>query len=290
MKRQSGIQTKSASAQIKKALRELGTYPRNSLGQHFLIDEEVLRDMLQAAELASQDTVIEIGPGLGILTKELAHRVRQVITVETDSKLASVLHKDFDSVPNIAIVEADILQTDITALLPSPTTAYKVVADIPYYITSPILRHFLEAPVKPSCMVLMVQREVGEAIAAQPGKMSLLAVSVQFYGNPVIVSHVPSQSFYPAPKVDSVIIRIDIYDHPKVDVADINQFFDVVRAGFSAPRKQLRNSLAQGLNLPPQQIEGLLDMARVNPKRRAETLDLPEWASVYEIAVGLRTE
>jgi 16S rRNA (adenine1518-N6/adenine1519-N6)-dimethyltransferase len=158
-----------------------------------------------------------------------------------------------------------------------------VVANLPYYITSPILRYFLEALPKPSLMIMMVQKEVGEAIVAVPGKMSLLAVSLQVYSKPRIICHVPSRCFYPQPKVDSVILRFDLLPEPAVRVADMNGFFDVVRAGFSSPRKQLHNSLAHSLGMKPAEISLLLEKTRIDSKRRAETLSLEEWAKLYEV-------
>jgi len=268
-------------------ISRFGLRAKKSLGQHFLIDRRVLHRIVSAAEVTSEDTVVEVGPGLGILTRELAKRVRKVIAVEADSGLASAVREMLSQMANVSIVESDILQTDPTLLLatagPEGTShGYKVVANIPYYITSPILRHFLEASVKPSVMVVMVQKEVGEAIAAEPGKMSILAVSVQFYGRPVIVGRVPSRSFYPPPKVDSVILRIRLHKEPPIKVSQTDMFFTVVRAGFSAPRKQLRNSLAQGLGVSPQEAAGILGRAMIDPKRRAETLGLDEWARLSE--------
>ena len=272
------------ATEVKRLLDRFGLRAKKSLGQHFLIDKRVLHRIVSAAELTSEDTVIEVGPGLGILTKELARRVKRVIAVEADSNLASALR---EVVANINIISADILKTDPALLLASAgvedaSPSYKVVANIPYYITSPILRHFLEASLKPSLIVVMVQKEVGEAIVAQSGRMSLLAISVQFYGKPVIVDRVPARSFYPPPKVDSVILRIKLYEQPPVSVPQTSKFFDVVRAGFSAPRKQLRNALAQGWGIPPQEAAHLLERAKINPQRRAETLHLEEWARICE--------
>lgn len=270
--------------EVKRLLDRFGLRAKKSLGQHFLIDRRVLQRIVSAAELTPEDTVIEVGPGLGILTKELARRARRVIAVEADPNLASALR---EVVVNINIISADILKIDPALLLASAgvedaSPSYKVVANIPYYITSPILRHFLEASLKPSLMVVMVQKEVGEAIVAQSGRMSLLAISVQFYGKPVIVDRVPARSFYPPPKVDSVILRIKLYEQPPVSVPQTSKFFDVVRAGFSAPRKQLRNALAQGWGIPPQEAAHLLERAKINPQRRAETLHLEEWARICE--------
>lgn len=276
--------SRGPTTEVRRLLDRLGLRAKKSLGQHFLVDKGVLHRIVSAAELTSEDTVIEVGPGLGVLTKELARRAGRVIAVEADPNLASALR---EVVADIDIISADILETDPALLLASSgvegaSPSYKVVANIPYYITSPILRHFLEASLKPSLIVVMVQKEVGEAIVAQPGRMSLLAVSIQFYGQPVIVDHVPARSFYPPPKVDSVILRIKVHQQPPVSVPQANRFFDVVRAGFSAPRKQLRNALAQGLGIPPKEAANLLERAMIDPQRRAETLHLEEWARICE--------
>jgi 16S rRNA (adenine1518-N6/adenine1519-N6)-dimethyltransferase len=268
---------------VKRLLGQYGLHAKKSLGQHFLINESVLKCVVSAAELTRQDTVIEVGPGLGVLTKEIAGQVRRVIAVEADSKLAFALGKIVGALPNVRVVNSDILETNPAFLLASgeigaSASNYKVVANIPYYITSPILRYFLEASHKPSLMVVMVQKEVGEAIIAQPGKMGILAVSVQLYGNPTIFDYVSAQSFYPPPKVDSAILQIKLYERPQVYVPEIDKFFEVVRAGFSAPRKQLRNSLAQGLSISPQEAVDLIEGAEIDPRRRAETLNLEEWA------------
>ncbi|MBL7209491.1 MAG: ribosomal RNA small subunit methyltransferase A [Dehalococcoidia bacterium] len=263
-------------------LRQSGIRPKKRLGQHFLVDEAILDTILVAAELSPEDIVIEIGPGLGVLTSELARRAGKVVAVELDTKLASLLKRRLASLPNVDVINADILKVSPLQLLERKSD-YKVVANLPYYITSPILRHFVEASPKPSLMVVMVQKEVGEAIVAGPGKMSLLAVSLQVYSKPKIISHVPSQSFYPPPKVDSAIVRFDLLPEPAVNVADINGFFDVVKRGFSSPRKQLHNSLAQGMGVKPAEVASLLERAGIESQRRAETLSLEEWARLYEV-------
>jgi len=276
---------------IKGILSKYGLRAKKSLGQHFLVDRDKLHHIISAAELSQEDTVVEVGPGLGILTKELAQQVRRVIAVEADAKLASALGDIVGTSSNIRVINSDILQTDPAFLLASSgielsDSAYKVVANIPYYITSPILRHFLESSPKPSLMVLMVQKEVGEAIVAQPGGMSILSISIQLYGKPTVVDYVPARSFYPSPKVDSAILQIRLYEKPLVCVSNTDKFFEVVRAGFSAPRKQLRNSLAQGLDILPQESADLIEGAEIDPRRRAETLNLEEWARIYEVVTG----
>jgi len=270
------------SVQVGKLLRQSGIRPKKRLGQHFLIDEAILDTIVVAAELSPEDIVIEIGPGLGILTGELARRAGKVIAVELDTRLASLLKHRLACLPNVHVINADILKLSPLQLLETKGD-YKVVANLPYYITSPILRHFVEASPKPSLMVVMVQKEVGNAIVAGPGKMSLLAVSLQVYSKPKIVSYVSSQSFYPPPKVDSAIVRFDLLPQPAVKIADIDGFFQVVKCGFSSPRKQLHNSLAQGMGVKPAEVALLLERAGIESQRRAETLSLEEWARLYEV-------
>jgi len=277
----------SLLAQTRRLLRRFGLQPRKGLGQHFLIDGEVLQQIISAAELNPGDTIMEIGPGMGILTRELARRAGRVIAVELDSKLAEILKHTMASFTNTTIINEDILQIEPADLLKEQESidspySYKVVANLPYYITSPVLRHFLEASVKPQIMVVMVQKEVAEAIAAEPGQMSLLSISVQFYGEPRIISHVPAECFYPAPEVDSAILRIELYHQPAVAV-DEGSFFELVRAGFSASRKQICNSLAQGLELPKAEVLSLLEETEIAPQRRAETLTLKEWAQLWRV-------
>lgn len=268
----------------KKELRRLDLHAKKGLGQHFLIDEQVLRRLISAAELTPSDTVVEVGPGLGILTKELAKEAGHVIAVEIDTRLAVALQEKFVPWPNVSIINTDILDHDSPSLL-GVVGPYKMVSTLPYYIATAVLRHFLEARIKPVVMVVTLQKEVAQAIVALPGKMSLLSVSVQLYGNPAIVCYVPARSFYPPPKVDSAIVRIDSYE--RSPVADEAKFFSVVRGGFSAPRKQLRNSLAQGLKMAPGEAAALLEEAGISQKRRAETLSLEEWARLYRGLFGL---
>jgi len=281
----------SLLVQTRKSLRRFGLRARKGLGQHFLIDDEVLKLIASAAELTPADVVIEVGPGLGVLTEELARKAGWVVTVELDNRLAAILKQTLASSDNVAIINENILQIDPAALLqeqkvrfpPAITSpfSYKVVANLPYYITSPVLRHFLEARVKPRIMVVMVQKEVAEVIVAEPGHMSVLSISVQLYGEPRIISYVPAQCFYPVPEVDSAILRIDLYPQPAIEVTDKESFFELVRAGFTASRKQIVNSLSQGLRLPKSDVLSLLGKVGIAPQRRAETLTLEEWARLW---------
>ncbi len=273
-------------------LRRLDLKARKKLGQHFLVDAEALAAVASAAELNPDDVVIEVGPGLGVLTGELVKQAGAVIAVELDDRLAEILRKKMSAVGNFTVVNRDILKVKPQELLSEPVAvnalkgkplSYKVVANLPYYITSAVLRYFLEAVPQPSVIVVMVQKEVAEAIAAEQGKMSLLSVSVQFYGKPEIVRIVPPASFYPPPEVDSAVLKIKIYDKPRLDIEDIEAFFNLVRAGFAASRKQLPNSLAQGLKCSKEDAVSLLEEAGIDLKRRAETLSLDEWGRLWKI-------
>jgi 16S rRNA (adenine1518-N6/adenine1519-N6)-dimethyltransferase len=278
----------SLLAQTKNLLRRYGIRAKKGLGQNFLIDEKVLGTILESAQLTPTDTVIEVGPGLGIMTAELAKRAGWVIAIELDNRLAGILRESLPA--NVVVINQDVLGTDPGALMregaprfPEAMKPYKVVANLPYYITSPVLRHFLEASVKPERMVVMVQKEVAEAIAAGPGKRSVLSISVQFYGRPEIVARVPATSFYPAPEVDSAVVKIDVYPQPPIVVDDEGRFFKLVRAGFTAARKQAGNSLAQGLGLDKGEVVRWLEKAGIDPVRRAETFTLEEWAALWRI-------
>ncbi len=285
--------SESLLAQTRGLLRHFDLQARKGLGQHFLIDEGVLKLITSAAGLTSADVIMEIGPGLGVLTKELARQGGWVVTIELDTKLAAILKQTLASFNNVTIINEDVLQIDPLALLQEQKVrfpaeiispfSYKVVANLPYYITSPVLRRFLEASLKPQIMVVMVQKEVAEVIVAKPGQMSMLSISVQFYGAPAIIAYVPAQCFYPAPRVDSAILKIELYSQPPVEVTDKQGFFRMVRAGFSAPRKQIANSLAQGLDLPKAQCLSLLGKTSIVPQRRAETLTLDEWAKLWQV-------
>ncbi len=262
---------------VKQLLREFGLRPRKSLGQNFLADDGALARIAAAADLVPGDAVLEIGPGLGTLTRHLAECARRVVAVELDVSLIPPLRRVTAPYSNVEIVHGDILALPISMF---NFQTYKVVANIPYNITSAILRYLLEGEVKPSLIVLTVQAEVAQRITAAPGDMSVLAVSVQFYGRPVIVGRIGAGAFYPAPQVDSAIVRIEPHAQPPVDVPDPNRFFAIVKAGFSQRRKQLHNALSAGLARPQAQVAAALEQANLDGRRRAETLSLEEWASL----------
>jgi 16S rRNA (adenine1518-N6/adenine1519-N6)-dimethyltransferase len=262
---------------------------RKGLGQHFLVNSAILKRILEAADLSSSDLVIEVGPGIGVLTHELVQRAGWVLAVEIDRKMVEILGETLRPHRNFSLLNRDILEIEPGNLIaeekanfPRGTDAadYKLVANLPYYITQPIIRHFCEAALKPQSMTVMVQKEVARNIVATPGEMSILAVSVQYYGQPRILSYVPAANFYPQPKVDSAILQINLYPRPRYQVASTREFFRVVRAGFCAARKQIVNSLGQGLEIQRVEALSLLEKSGVDPRRRAETLDLEEWASL----------
>jgi len=264
---------------IRSILRRYHLWPKKQLGQSFLEDESALEKVVAAADLLPTDTVLEIGPGLGSLTRHLARAVQRVIAVEIDAALLPPLEEVLQPYGNVEIILADILRLDL-AKVEGLAPGYIVVANIPYYITSAIVRHLVEAPVRPARIVLTGQREVAERMVAQPDDMNMLAVSVQFYTAARVGAKLAAGAFYPRPDVDSAVIRLDVRPTPAVAVPEVEGFFRVVKAGFSQKRKQLRNSLAGGLQLDNTQADTLLTAAGIDPQRRAETLALPEWAAV----------
>jgi 16S rRNA (adenine1518-N6/adenine1519-N6)-dimethyltransferase len=274
---------------VRRLLREFNLQPKKGLGQNFLVSEGALRRIVAAADLEPGDVVLEVGPGLGTLTRLLAQQAKRIIAVELDRRLVDILSQTLADFPNVEIVQGDILEMEpggpggLSGLSPG----YKVVANLPYYITSAVLRHLLTARVKPQLIVVTVQREVAQRMIASPGQMGLLSVSVQFYGRPRIVARIPAGAFYPVPKVNSAVVRIDLDESPTVAVADVDRFFEVVRAGFGQKRKQLRNALAQGLSLPASTVVEALRRAGVDEKRRAQTLSLEEWGRVTREMVDI---
>jgi 16S rRNA (adenine1518-N6/adenine1519-N6)-dimethyltransferase len=318
---------------VRAALRSLDLRPTRGMGQNFLVDPSALDTIVAAAELTPADTVVEVGPGLGVLTWELLRRAGRVVAVELDRRLAARLREEFAGAANLEIVQGDILNLAPDQLLADqrPTTndqrpaeskaknrepkaeasplavvsshlqqnevdglrttdyglrTYKVVANLPYAITSAALRHFLEAAHKPAVMVVLVQWEVALRITARPGDLSVLAHSVQLYAEPQIVARVPAGGFLPAPAVDSAVLRLAVRPRLAVDVDDVGQLMRVIKAGFLQARKKLSNALPSGLAAMGARVEkgravAALEAAGVDPGRRAETVTLKEWAEVY---------
>lgn len=258
------------------------TTTRKSLGQHFLTDSRIAGRILDAADLSPDDLIVEIGPGRGVLTKRLVDRVKRVVAVELDAELAAALPERLDYPANLTYVVADARVVDLAELI-APETSYKVVANLPYYAANPIIRRLLESQPKPEVLVVMVQQEVAKNMVAAPGEMGILSVATQFYAKAKVVCSVPPRSFRPAPKVTSAVVRLDVLPSPAADVASEEDFFKVVRAGFAAPRKQLRNSLSQGLRIEPVAGGRILAEAGVDATRRPQTLDIDEWAGIYQV-------
>jgi 16S rRNA (adenine1518-N6/adenine1519-N6)-dimethyltransferase len=256
--------------------------PKKGLSQNFLVDEYSLQKIVTAGSITKQDLVLEVGPGLGSLTRHLARKAGYVIAVEIDSRLIPSLSQVLRSFSNVRIIQGDILNCEITKTLTAVQVTgkypgYAVIANIPYNITSALIRHLLEAEVKPDRIVLTLQKEVAMRICSHPPDLSILALSVQVYGEPRIVADIPAASFYPIPKVDSAVLHLSLYPQPLIPTSHLETFFRLVKAGFSQKRKTLRNSLSAGLNLPKQEIETLLLKNKIDPNRRAQTLAIEEW-------------
>ena len=260
---------------IASLLHQYGLRPKKSLGQNFLHDSSILIKIIRVSGIQADDTVLEIGPGFGSLTRYLALAARQVIAVELDERLLAPLKSVISGYTNIRLIHADILKVSLSQLLDS--SGYLVVANIPYYITSVLLRHLLEGSFRPRRLVLTVQKEVAARICATPGDMSLLALSVQVYGHPVVLTNIPAGAFYPVPKVDSAVVGIDIYPTPLFSTPVLDTFFRLIKAGFSQKRKTIQNALSASFGLNKAEIERLLHAAGIDPRRRAETLSLDEW-------------
>lgn len=280
---------------VRKVLREWDLRPDQSLGQSFLVDPVILGRIASAADLSSQDVVLEIGAGTGALTRHLAEEAGHVVALELDQRLVQVLQDELAEQDNITVVQGDVLALDPVFLIDDAcskpgllTASYKVVGNLPYYITSAILRHLLEAAQRPELMVVTVQYEVARRIVAEPGDMSLLAVSVQFYGEPELLFRIKRGSFYPTPTVDSGVVRVNVHDSPPLPPHETALFFDVVRAGFSQRRKQLHNALSLGLGefLTKDEAVDLLDEAGIDHRRRGQTLSVEEWIALARALRG----
>ncbi len=275
--------------------------PRRSLGQNFMVHPEAPSRIVAAAEVGPNDVVLEVGAGVGTLTLPLARAAGRVIAVETDADLVPVLRAELAPFDEVAVVHGDILELNPAHLLGVDVDGghplwgprldnYAVVANLPYYITSAVVRHLLEATVRPARMVFTVQYEVAQRMVARDGKMSLLSVALHFYGTPRLLFKLGRGAFYPPPKVNSAVVRLDVHATPPIDVADVALFFRIVRAGFAQRRKQLRNTLASVLELDPQRVEDAFAEVQVAHTRRAESLSLAEWEAVYRALAPLLTE
>jgi len=281
-------------SEIKNLLRNYGIKPSKGKGQNFLINQNVIKKIIDAADLKKEDCVLEIGPGFGILTEELIKTCQKVLTVELDKNLVFFIRKKFKNAKNLEILESDILKIkneEIVKLLNCQNVGYKVVANLPYAITKPIIKKFLTYKPKPKEMVILVQKEVAQKIAAKPGELSLLALSIQLYGQIEIIDYVAKSNFYPQPKVDSAILKIKLWPQffapeiikflGKKGKFDEKKFWQIVKFGYSSPRKQLQNNLAAGLKLSKNEVKKALKLANLNEKIRAQELTLQNWVFLY---------
>jgi 16S rRNA (adenine1518-N6/adenine1519-N6)-dimethyltransferase len=270
----------SARAPVSRSHGAGAVRPRKGLGQNFLVDPVHRARIVECARLARDDAVLEIGPGRGEMTELIAAQAGRVIAVELDDRLIPLLNAQFQG-RNVEVIHGDILETDVGRLMAvADAVPYKVVANLPYYITGAAIRQLLESEPAPESLVLTVQAEVAERIVARPPKMNLLATSVQYFARAQLVHRIPAGAFHPVPKVDSAVVRLDRTANRNDDDVSRDLFFRAVRAGYSQPRKKLRNSLAAGLRVSPQAAAAILDASGVDPDRRAETLSIEQWTEV----------
>jgi 16S rRNA (adenine1518-N6/adenine1519-N6)-dimethyltransferase len=265
-------------------IKRYGFRVNKRMGQNFLQDKNELEFIASAAKISSTDTVLEIGPGLGSLTRYLSNDAREVIAIELDEKLDKLLSSVLKPFPNVHLIYGDILDFSAKDLGLDPN--YIVAANIPYNITSSIIRHLLESDPQPRRIVLTIQEEVAERLCQKPPDMSLLALSVQVYGEPSILKRIPSKAFYPEPHVDSAVVRIEIYPVPIINSSYLPLFFKLAKAGFGQKRKTLRNALSAGLSISPKDVESLFKLAQLDPQRRAETLSIQEWNVLTELWIN----
>jgi 16S rRNA (adenine1518-N6/adenine1519-N6)-dimethyltransferase len=268
----------SNSGELIELLKREKLWAQKKLGQNFLVNPAVLEQIVKAADLKPSDSVLEIGPGLGILTEQLAKRANNVTAVELDRSIIPVLQKNLGNAMNVEIVHADALKTAL------PSHPYKVVANIPYYITSPLLNHFLQPrkpeELRPSLLVLLVQKEVAQKICARDGDHSVLSLQVHVFGKPSMVYSVGKGSFFPQPKVDSAVIRIETYPEPRV--SDVGLFFRMIKGAFSQKRKKLSNTLPNALNLKPADAAEFFRMSGVSPDARPQNISLDGWNALIQ--------
>ncbi|MBI5422042.1 ribosomal RNA small subunit methyltransferase A [Candidatus Peregrinibacteria bacterium] len=272
--------------ELKALLEQYGLWAKKRLGQNFLVDEEIFEHILGAADLKSTDNIIEVGPGTGFLTEQLIEKAHRLIAVEYDSDMIRVLEQRFRKSKNLELVYSDILKFRIKeqGFKGKP---YKVVANIPYYITSPLLKLFLQSECKPSLMVVLVQREVAEKICGLSSK-SVITIETQLYGKPEIIGIVPRDAFYPVPAVDSAILKIEVFKKPLMPESQMADFIRLVKFGFSQKRKKLSNTLSAGLRFDTTTMKTILLKADIDPNLRAENLEIEDWKRLLKVLTKLK--
>jgi len=257
-----------------------------SLGQNFLIDDQVIEDIMDGAEVGEDDYILEVGPGIGVMTQALAERAKKVVSVEIDSSLLPVLDETLEPHDNVVVVNEDILKVDLRKLIEEEFDGHKpkVVANLPYYVTTPIIMMFLEEGIPVTDIVVMVQKEVADRIVSGPGNKiyGALSVAVQFYADPSVIVEAPKGMFMPQPKVDSLVVRMRIRETPKVDVKSRKMFFRTVKAAFGMRRKTLLNALSAGLGVSKDVVTEVMGACDIDPKRRGETLSIEEFGMLAD--------
>ena len=266
-------------------LKSYGISPKKKLGQNFIVSQSAVDQVMTAASFGEKDQILEIGAGLGALTLALAKHQHKVVTIEYDQRLIPILKDVLGSYENVNVIHGDILQLKLEDIITPPE--YLVVANIPYQITSAVIRRVVEAPYPARRVVLTIQKEVAERIVAQPGNLSLLALSVHIFGQPRIFSHIASKAFYPQPKVESSVLRIDMYPQPLIPVSEIDHFFRIAKAGFGQKRKKLRNALSAGLRITPTEVEDIMLRAKIPPSLRAQELSIDQWQQLSKSFIGI---
>jgi 16S rRNA (adenine1518-N6/adenine1519-N6)-dimethyltransferase len=269
-------------------LKDYGLKPQKGLGQNFLVDELYLERIVQAGGVEKSDTVLEIGAGLGSLTRYLASSAGEVVAVEIDKNLFPALKKVTKPFENVRLVQGDFMELEIKELVKAD--GYKVVANIPYYLTSNLIRRLMESRVRPKLTVLTVQKEVAQRICAGPGKLSLLALSVQVYGKPKIAFFIPKGAFFPVPQVDSATLVIEYFSQPRIPEERMDNFFLLAKAGFAQKRKMLHNALAGAPDINHQQAQEMLTQAGIEAERRAQTVSIEEWGALTALYSEYRSK
>lgn len=270
----------SLLAQTKYLCKKYGLKPHRPAGQNFLINENIISQIISTAEINIQDTVLEIGPGLGFITKELANQTKQVLAIELDRRLASAMKDLAKGFKNLKVIQNDVMKIKLDEFVNHKE--YKLVSNLPFNITSWVLRNFLQYKPKPESITIVVQKEIAQRIVAKPGNMSILSVAVQVYSEPEIVKIINKENFWPQPKVDSAIIRINNIKGEIKGMIDEKSFFRVVKAGFSAKRKKLINSLSSGLQIDKANISQILSKVNINLDSRAQELSINDWREIYK--------
>lgn len=266
--------------QLEKILKKHNFWAKKSLGQNFLIDDIALDKIVEAGDLNPDDNIIEVGPGTGFLTERLIEKVKKVTAIELDRDMITVLEDRFKDADNLELINKDILKVESEGL--GVKGKYKVIANIPYYITSPLIKYFLKSKNRPTIMVILMQKEVAEKICGISGK-SVITIETQLFADVEIVHYVPSSSFHPAPKVNSAVLKITVFDEPLLPENELKDFLRIVKFAFSQKRKKLSNTLSAGLRMEVSDVKKILEKANINPDLRAEHLKIEDWKRLVKI-------